>query len=696
MRVRVLMRSLVAICSLSTLLLGSETIEVFSSEVSSTQDFFEAKGDVVLIYDGALLKASRATFDKNSSKLLLFGGVEMIREDETKLSSETLEIDTSSQNVDFKDVLVSTEGDLWIAANEAKKREERYKFFNSTLSACDKKDPDWTIEFERADYFKEKDFLALEDAKLSFYNTPILYFPYLGFSTVNKRTSGLLFPRFRLSTSEGFVYEQPIFYAPTHNFDMEFNPQLRTSRGYGLHVTTRFVDSNHSSGEFRTGYFGNTQHYRDKYDVNGEHYGFEFLYSSTDILPDKEMFNKYQSGFFINATYLNDLEYLNLQKNTAASLVASNLIESRLNTFIYDDNDYLGLYGKYYIDVSKENNHETIQELPTLHYHRFMDYLLSNKVFYTFDARVHNYTRIKGSRARQTEFDLPITYYDSFFNDYLDVTLSENLYFSDVFFSNLTQPNNNYGFYRNYHTLELSSDLIKQYGNNTHTLHPSLVYTKPSFEKERPVKYADLNQEQQELFVTRTEQENLSLGLSQYYYDSFLEMNLFHRLGFISFLQSAYSKGDINNEFGWTQESLNFYSNLFYSLDKERIRSVTSSFSYNQNNYDIMLTHFYNNDFLLNSEKTSFLNTELRHTYNEHNQFFTSVDYDLVQHFNHQWHVGWTHRQDCWGATLSFGQEQIPNVDSSFKNNILFFELDLKSLGSVAQSIEQDFSSQGG
>jgi LPS-assembly protein len=689
------MRSLVAALSLSTVLLGSETIEVFCSEVASTKDFFEAKGNVVLIYDGALLKADEATFDKNSSKLLLSGGVEMIRSDETKVSSETLEINTTSKSVDFKEVFVSTEEDLWITANEAKKKNERYKFFNSTLSACDKEDPDWTIEFSKADYFREKDFLALEGAKLSFYETPILYFPYLGFSTVHKRTSGLLFPRFRLSTNEGFVYEQPIFYAPTNNFDIEFNPQIRTNRGYGLHVTTRFVDSNHSSGEFRTGYFGNTKHYSNKYGVNAEHYGFEFLYASKDILPELKILENYESGLFINTTYLNDLEYLNLQKNTAASLVSSNLIESRLNAFAYDDNDYLGLYGKYYIDVSKENNYETIQELPTLHYHRFMNYLLSNKIFYTFDARVHNYTRVKGSRARQTEFDLPITYYDSFFDDYLDVTLSENLYFSDVFFSNLTQPNKNYRFYRNYHTLELSSDLIKKYGNSTHTLHPSLVYTKPSFERERPVKYANLNEEQQELFVTRTEQENLSLGLSQYYYDSLLSMNLFHRLGFVQFMQSEYSNGDLNNEFGLTKQNFNVYSNLFYSLDKNSMRSLTSSLSYNQSNYDIMLTHFYNNDFLLNNEKTSFLNTELRHTYNEHNQFFASLDYDLAQKFNHQWYVGWTHRQECWGATLSFGQEQIPNVDSSFKNNILFFELDLKALGSVAQSIEKDFSSQG-
>jgi LPS-assembly protein len=324
-----------------------------------------------------------------------------------------------------------------------------------------------------------------------------------------------------------------------------------------------------------------------------------------------------------------------------------------------------------------------------------MNYLFEDKLFYTFDARVHNYTRVKGSRASQAEFDLPITYYDSFFNDYLDFSFSENLYLSDVFFSNLNQSSKNYRYYRNYHTLELSSDLVKAYGDDIHTLHPSLIYTKPSIEKESPIEYADLNQEQKELFVTQTERENISLGLSQYYYNKNLDMNLFHRLAFVSFPKERLNKGDINNEFVYSVDSLNLYSNLFYSLDKNILRSLTSSLTYNQSNYDIMLTHFYNNDFLLNNEKTSFINAELRHRYSKHNQWFAAGDYDLSQKFNNQWHIGLVHQQKCWGATISIGQEQIPNVASSFKNNMLYFELNLNPLGGIAQSVESEFSSQG-
>jgi len=689
------MRSFLVLLFLLGAVWGKDTVEVFASKVSANKGVFEASGDVVLLYDGALIKAQKATYDKKKSELFLSGSVEMIRKDETKVYSETLYINTDTKAVDFKSLLLTTQSDLWISAKKADKEKENYKIYNSILSSCNRKKPDWTLAFSQANYHKDENFITLKEVKLSFFEVPIFYFPYLAFSTVKERTSGLLLPQLRLSNSEGLVYVQPIYYVPSHNIDIEFDPQLRTNRGFGGHATVRFVDSNHSEGLFRLGYFQNNDEYVKENNLDQEHYGFEFLYSSTDILPQSMVEERYKSGLYVNATYLNGLEYLNLQKESASSLIASNLIESRLNAFVYDDNDYFGLYGKYYIDISKESNKETIQELPTLQYHRFMNYLFEDKLFYTFDARLHHYTRRKGSRAYQTEFDLPVTYYDSFFDGYLNFSLSENLYFSDVFFSNLNQKSKDYRYYRNYHTIELSSDLIKAYGEDTHTLHPSIIYTKPSLQVETPVEYANLNQEQKELFVTQTERENISLGLSQYYYNQKLEVNLFHRLAFIQFPKELLSQGEVNNEFGYTAENLSLYSNGYYSLDRQQLRSLTSSLSYNQSNYDIMLTHFYNNDASLNNDKSSFLNAGVRQQYSDHNQWFANVDYDLEQQFSHQWQIGWEHRQKCWSAKLSLGQERIPNVERSFLNNMLYFELNLNPLGGIAQSVEQEFSSQG-
>jgi len=674
-------------------LLSKEQIEVFAQEVVATKNFLEARGDVLILYNGDLLKSKRATYDKKSSLLILNGNVEMLGKEANRASSEELIINTKSQTVEFQELFITTEQDLWIEAKKATKKKEHYQIFNSKLSSCNKTDPDWTIEFAEAHFRKDKEYITLKDARIRFFDTTILYLPYMAFPTVDERTSGLLFPHFTFSDREGIGYEQAYFYAPTNNLDIEFNPQIRTSRGYGGHATARYVDSNHSSGLFRTGYFNNFKSYAQTNNLHKEHYGFELQYSSTDILPKSDFFDAYQSGLYLNAIYLTDLEYLNLQKNSASSLINSNLIESRFNAFIYDEEHYLGLYSKFYIDTSTSSNNKTLQELPTLHYHNYMKQIFTDKIFYSFDAKVHNYTRATGSRAYQTEFDLPITYYDSFFNDYLDFSLSENLYLSDVFFSNLGYNSESYRYYRNYHTVEFSSDLIKAYGENTHTIHPYIKYTRPSLENEEPNPYSELKENQKELFVTQTQEEKVSMGLSQYYYNKKLEMNLFHRLAWIKYPNEELDKGDINNELSYTHESLEFYSNFFYSLDKNKIHSLTTSLSYNKSNYDIMLTHFYNNDFIVNNRTTSFINSSFVHNYNKHNQWFLNYDYDLKQNFNHQWDVGWTHRQKCWGSKVSFGQEHIPNVERSFKNNKIYFELTLNPFGGIAQN--QEFSSQG-
>ncbi|SFV56802.1 Outer membrane protein Imp, required for envelope biogenesis / Organic solvent tolerance protein precursor [hydrothermal vent metagenome] len=617
----------------------------------------------------------------------------MLNKKENRASSDKLIIHTDNKKVEFKKLFLTTEQDLWIEAKKATREKEHYKIYNSRLSSCDKIDPDWTIEFAEAHFRKKREFITLKDARVRFFDTTILYLPYLAFPTVNERTSGLLFPKFQFSDIEGLVYQQSYFYAPTNNFDMEFTPQIRTSRGYGGYITSRYVDSNHSSGLFKTGYFDDFNSFSKSNKLHTEHYGFELQYKSTDFLPKSDFFDAYDSGLYLNSTYLTDLEYLNLQKDSASALVNSNLIESRFNAFIYDEERYLGLYSKFYIDTSKQSNSETLQELPTIQYHNYMQKLFTDKIFYSFDAKVHNYTRAKGSRAYQTEFDLPITYYDSFFNDYLNFSLSENLYLSDVFFSNLGYSSERYRFYRNYHTLELSSDLIKSYGEDTHTLHPYIQYTRPSLENEEPNSYSELKENQKELFVTQTQKEKLSMGLSQYYYNNKLDMNLFHRLAWVEYPNEELDKGDINNEISYRGESLDFYSNLFYSLDKDKIHSLTTSLSYNQSNYDIILTHFYNNDFLVKNRTTSFINSSFVHNYNKHNQWFFNYDFDLKQDFNHYWDIGWSHRQKCWGSKVSFGQERIPNVESSFRNNKIYFELTLNPFGGIAQN--QEFSSQG-
>ncbi len=168
--------------------------------------------------------------------------------------------------------------------------------------------------FSGSSYDSEEEYIKLYDAKVYLWDYPIFYSPYLAFSTNKNRTSGLLFPGLGYTSNEGLLYEQPIFWAISPDMDMEFNPQIRTSRSIGLYSTFRFVDSKYSSGKLRVGYFKDKKNYaEDNLLPDDSHYGIEFYYESSKVFSDK-LPQGFTDGLYINTIYLNDIDYLNLQK----------------------------------------------------------------------------------------------------------------------------------------------------------------------------------------------------------------------------------------------------------------------------------------------------------------------------------------------------------------------------------------------
>jgi LPS-assembly protein len=174
---------------------------------------------------------------------------------------------------------------------------------------------------------------------------PILYFPYIGFSTNTERKSGLLYPSLGISSRDGFIYRQPIYIAVDPQWDIELDPQIRSLRGKGLFSTLRFVDTPNSYGTFTTGYFSNKSSYVNQYNIkNSSHYGYQFSYNSTELFSDNQKNSR--DGVYLDVTYLKDPDYLNLQKESVVELLYSSQIQSRINYYFDTPEYYTGVYGK--------------------------------------------------------------------------------------------------------------------------------------------------------------------------------------------------------------------------------------------------------------------------------------------------------------------------------------------------------------
>jgi len=93
---------------------------------------------------------------------------------------------------------------------------------------------------------------------------PIFYTPYISFPVGDERKSGLLFPNFGHSGSNGFELEVPYYFNLAPNYDLTLTPGLLTSRGVQLAGQFRYLTAN-SHGQIDTTFLpGDRQEHGDR------------------------------------------------------------------------------------------------------------------------------------------------------------------------------------------------------------------------------------------------------------------------------------------------------------------------------------------------------------------------------------------------------------------------------------------------
>ena len=658
----------------------NSNIEVSATHVEGTGTTMRASNGVVVYYQDSVIHADRALYDKEKHLLTLDGNIEMIGYSGTKEHASHMDINTETNAVHFKELFFTNANDVWLLTNDANKTDGNYTFGNSMLSSCDVKNPLWKMYFSDATYDSVEKYMKLYNTRVYFGDVPVFYTPYLAFSTDNRRKSGLLFPMMGYSNQEGFIYEQPIYWAINESMDLEFNPQIRTKRSVGMYATYRFADSPDSSGELRLGYFKDKQSFVEAYDLkNDKHYGLEFLYDSSNFLG-KYLPNGYTDGLYANVTLLNDIDYLNLQKSSLTHFGQIPLQESRLNYFLYNNDWYGGLNAKYFIDTRVENNDRTVQTLPALQFHKFLDRLFFDNLTYSLDMQTRRLDRREGATLNAAEFRIPIEFTTSFFDDYVSLSLGEQLYYGRFFFGDVNEPTPDYfQYHSNIHTAKLFSDLTKDYGTFIHVLQPSLSYVKPGSESQKPLPFRELVENDrkkqapdgiQDLFSVGVPEEEANFSLNQYFYDENMNLIFFQRLSQRYYRNREYEFADLSNEMQYNWENWSFYNNIDYSFEYSAVHEASSRVSVHGSGYYLSLSHTYKEDFVSEHPGVTandFL-FDFRYDYNERIYFNGGVSYSLREDENENfsnlklWRFGGGYKRDCWSVTAQLAANIVPRA----------------------------------
>jgi len=677
-----------------------DKVEVYATKMATQDNIVKATGDVVVVYQDYHLTAQKAIYNRNTGLLELFDNIRASKGDNIKLLGNYAKLNIAKKERAFKPFyMLERTSNVWMSGCESSAKDIEVKIKSGVMSGCNPQDPLWTMEFSEAQYNTDSMWLDLYNTRIYIYDIPVFYTPYFGYSLNTTRRTGVLPPMLGYSGDEGFYYEQSLFIAESNWWDLEITPQIRTSRGAGVYSTFRFVDSAVSKGDLTLGYFQEQDSYlkaRDTFRANKEHYGFNFHYENSDFLNQLLGTDfKGQSGAYIDLKDMNDVDYINLSSNNTVDTVTPTQVISRANFFYNTDNNYFGLYFKYYKDLTLESNSKTLQNIPAFQYHSYLDTLLQNHFLYSLDIKSNNYYRQDGQGAIQTDLNIPLTFQTSIFDEYINISYTSYIYAQQTTFNSqeasiATQVKDGY-LARNYHVFNTSSQLTRAYDNITHVVDIGAQYILAGDEirnnfydiqkdyctNQNNIFKPDYN-DRCEFYNVTDVQENLQIYFSQYIYNTSGKQILYHRLS------QRFTYNDINNKVGELENELDyrvtdhisFYNNMFFNFDENSFSKNFNKISYHDDTINLALSHMYQNSFIRPLsprdplQHTSYLTSSLSYRYNKHYSYNFRFDFDLELKEKKATEIGFLYKQRCWDFGIRYIENNRPvlNINGSAGN----------------------------
>jgi LPS-assembly protein len=198
-----------------------------------------AVGNVQIYYNGATIEADRVVYDQKTKRLRAEGNARLTEADGKVTYGQIIDL-TDDYRDGFVDSLrVETIDDTRLAAQRANRSSGNYTVFeNGVYTACKpcaddpKRPPLWQVKAARIIHNQDEKMMYFEDATLEFFGIPVGYFPYLAEPDPTvKRKTGLLMPIIGSSTTYGFAYEQPYYFALAPNYDLTLSPRITTMQG---------------------------------------------------------------------------------------------------------------------------------------------------------------------------------------------------------------------------------------------------------------------------------------------------------------------------------------------------------------------------------------------------------------------------------------------------------------------------------
>lgn len=210
------------------------TWDLQADTVTSHSNFeiLEASGNVTISRGTEYLRADFARYYMSTRWVFLSGNV-VVRMGKDELRAEEAEFDLRSRVGWLKNGTIFMAGPhAYLSGDRIDKHwGDIYSFRQAKITTCDGESPAWSFTAEEA-VVEIDGYARLSRASFQVADQPVIYTPYFFMPVKTRRQSGFLLPDYGKSTTKGFYYNQPYFWAINDTSDLTVNEFIMQDRGF--------------------------------------------------------------------------------------------------------------------------------------------------------------------------------------------------------------------------------------------------------------------------------------------------------------------------------------------------------------------------------------------------------------------------------------------------------------------------------
>jgi LPS-assembly protein len=201
-------------------------------------------GRVKVRQDARSVTSDSVTYDEKTGRVSVKGGVDF-EDPKLRVRSDTGRYDISgAANFDLANFQLMDRNGRGIAKDIDVLPDGKLSLTHVRYTSCPVGNEDWTLQASSLNIDSNAQEGVARNVIMRFKDVPIFYTPYISFPVGDERKSGLLFPSFGHSGSNGFELEVPYYFNLAPNYDLTLTPGLLTARGVQLAEQFRYLTSN--------------------------------------------------------------------------------------------------------------------------------------------------------------------------------------------------------------------------------------------------------------------------------------------------------------------------------------------------------------------------------------------------------------------------------------------------------------------